>query len=126
MNVFDASAILAVLNDEPGAPVVLALLDEGDGVISAANYAEVIAELIDRSVTEADATEAWNHLPLTVLPLTPAVALAAGLLRKDTRALGLSLGDRCCLALGRVNDATVITADRAWTSLPGFRISLIR
>ena len=126
MNVFDASAILAVLNDEPGAPVVLALLDEGDGVISAANYAEVIAKLIDRSVTEADATEAWNHLPLTVEPLMPAVALAAGLLRKDTRALGLSLGDRCCLALGRINDATVITADRAWTSLPGFRISLIR
>jgi len=129
MNFFDASAVLAVLNDEPGAQAVLALFGEGEGegdvVISAANPGEEIANLIDRFVTEADAIEAWNHLPLTVAPLTRAVASAAELLRKDTRALGLSLGDRCCLALGRAKDAKIITADKAWKPLKGFRISLI-
>ena len=96
MNSFDASAVLAVLNDEHGAQAAIALMDEPDGVISAVNYAEVMAKLIDRGLTDADASEAWAHLPLTVEALSRDTALAAGLLRKTTRSRGLSLGDRCC------------------------------
>jgi ribonuclease VapC len=126
MNVFDASAVLAALNDEPGAATVLALLGEDDGVISAVNHAEVIAKLVDRQMPDADIDEVMNHLPLTVEPLTPVLARAAGLLRRQTRTLGLSLGDRCCLALGQARGATIVTADRAWAGLDGFGIKLVR
>lgn len=126
MNVFDASAVLAALNDEPGAAAVLELLDQEDGLISAVNHAEVIAKLVDRQIPDADIDEVMNHLPLTIEPLTPALARAAGLLRRPTRLLGLSMGDRCCLALGQARGATIVTADRAWAELDGFAIKLIR
>jgi ribonuclease VapC len=61
-----------------------------------------------------------------VEPLTQTVALAAGQLRKSTRSIGLSLGDRCCLALGQHLNAEIITADKPWKSLKGFRVTLIR
>ena len=42
--VLDASAVLAVLNGEPGADVVLAEID--NAVMSTVNYAEVASKLI--------------------------------------------------------------------------------
>ena len=50
-------------------------------------------------------------------------------LRAATRELGLSLGDRACLALARGLQATAVTADRAWAELAeatGVRIEVIR
>jgi ribonuclease VapC len=126
VNVFEASAVLAAPNNEPGAATVLELLDQDDGVISEVNHPEVIAKLVDRRIPDADIDEVMNHLPLTVEPLTPALARAAGLLRRSTRERGLSLGDRCCLALGQARGATIVTADRAWHGLDGFAIRLVR
>ena len=126
MNVFDASAVLAVLNEEPGAAAVIALMAEPGGLIGAVNQSEVIAKLIDKGLSEDQATLAWSHLGLRVEPATEATALAAGLLRKQTRPLGLSLGDRFCLALARSLGGNVVTADKAWKSLKGFRITMIR
>ena len=127
MKVFDASAILALLNEEPGADTAARLMEEGDGIVSAANHAEVITKLVDRGMTAQDIEALWSHLPLAVEPLTQATALAAGLLRRSTRALGLSLGDRCCLALAQQQPGTtVVTADKAWKSLKSFRTTLIR
>lgn len=127
--VFDASALLALLNDEPGADVVERLLHSGSGecVASAANFSEVLAKLIDRGVAEAAALQAWRELQVRVVPVGEAEAAAAALLRKSTRALGLSLGDRCCLALAQgLTDARIVTADRAWKALKGFRFEFIR
>ena len=36
-----------------------------------------------------------------------------------TRPLGLSLGDRCCLALAERERAMVLTTDRAWLKWKG-------
>ena len=127
--VFDASALLALLNDEPGAAVVDRLLRGGSGacVVSAANFAETVTKLIDRGVPENAALQAWRELQLQVVPVGESEAAAAALLRKSTRALGLSLGDRCCLALAQsLADARVVTADRAWKALKGFRFEFIR
>ena len=126
MKVFDASAVLALLNNEPGANQVIAHLAEGDGVVGAANYAEVVTKLIEHGLTAADAEEALQSLQLPIEPLTESVALMAGVLRKATRTLGLSLGERCCLALAQSLDAEVITADKSWKTLKGMRITLIR
>ena len=60
-------------------------------------------------------------------PLSAAQASAAGLLRRMTRAQGLSLGDCCCLALALERGARVMTADRAWAGLDlGVEIEVIR
>lgn len=53
--------------------------------------------------------------------------MIASELDRSGRALGLSLGDRCCLALAMVYDLPVLTADRAWAQLRlGLKIELLR
>jgi PIN domain nuclease of toxin-antitoxin system len=54
-------------------------------------------------------------------------AKIAGSLMIQTRALGLSFGDRACLALGLALGAPVYTADKSWKGLRvGLRIHIIR
>jgi PIN domain nuclease of toxin-antitoxin system len=52
-----------------------------------------------------------------VVDFDAAQARVAGDLRSLTRAQGLSLGDRACLALAQALGLPVMTADRAWASL---------
>jgi PIN domain nuclease of toxin-antitoxin system len=59
--------------------------------------------------------------------LTADHAKTAGDLVPYTRALGLSPGDRACLALGLVLKAPVYTTDRSWKNLSiGVRIHVIQ
>ena len=127
MKVFDSSAVLAVLFNEPGAEQAIRWLENDDAVISSVNQAEVLAKLLDTGLSEADVAAIGQQLPLQVLPFSAQQARIAGNLRPATRALGLSLGDCCCLALAREQPgAQVVTADRAWAGLAGFDIALIR
>jgi len=127
VKVFDSSAVLAVLFDEPGAEQAIRWLEDDEAVISSVNQAEVLAKLLDTGLSEADVAAIGQQLPLQVLPFSAQQARIAGNLRPATRALGLSLGDRCCLALAREQPgAQVVTADRAWAGLAGFDIALIR
>ena len=127
MKVFDASAALAVLFDEPGADKARALIEAGDVVISSVNMAEVVSRLRERGVGQLEADAASVSLRIEVLPFSQEQARASGHLRPLTRSLGLSLGDRCCLALAQsLADAEVVTADRPWKGLKGFRVTLIR
>lgn len=55
--------------------------------------------------------------------------MVTGLLRPMTRQVGLSLGNRACLALAKSRQAIALTADRAWTELDpslGIAIQCIR
>ncbi len=127
MKVFDSSAVLAVLFAEPGAEQAIRWLEDDDALISSVNQAEVLAKLLDRGLSEADVSAIGQQLPLQVVPFSAQQARTAGSLWPATRALGLSLGDRCCLALAREQPlAQVVTADRAWVGLAGFDITLIR
>ena len=114
--VLDASAILAVLQDEPGNEV---LTDEvlAASVVSAVNLAEVQTSMVRRGVPPV---EAWirARVPVThVADFTEDQARVAGSLVAKTRTLGLSLGDRACLALALELGASVYTADRTWKKL---------
>ncbi len=123
--VLDASALLALLNAEPGADTVAAALPEA--VIGAVNYAEVVSKLAEAGLSEAELRETLDGLALDVRPFDRAQAHAAGLLRPATRARGLSLGDRACLALGRALQAPVLTTDSAWEGLDlGVEVRQIR
>lgn len=123
--VLDASALLVVLNDEPGAQSVQAALDEAR--ISAVNLSEVVAKLQDRGVPDAEIDEILIDLDLTVAPFDAEQAVRAGKLRTVTRGQGLSLGDRACLALAMSTGAAALTADQAWTKLNlGVRVEQVR
>ena len=126
MRVFDASAVLAYVFGEPGGDKAERLLEDGTAAISAVNLAEVAARLVERGFAIADIDAICAGLRLVVMPLTEELAVASGKLRATTRALGLSLGDRCCLALALAHGAEVVTADRPWKSLKGFRFTFIR
>ena len=127
MRVFDSSAVLALIFGEPGAELAARLMDQHDALISSVNHAEVLGKLLDRGLSADDVAAISQQLPLKVMPFTAEQAQLAAGLRPATRALGLSLGDRCCLALAQQQGgATVVTADRRWAGLAGFDISLIR
>ena len=113
--VLDASALLAALNEEPGAQSIQAVLDEAQ--ISAVNLSEVVAKLQDRGVPDAEIDEILIDLDLRVAPFDAEQAVRAGKLRAMTRGQGLSLGDRACLALAASTGSTVLTTDKAWTNL---------
>jgi len=124
--VLDASAVLAVLNGEPGAEKLTTQLLK-TGTICTVNLAEVQSKLVDRGL---DPDEAWDALRGAVpdaVAFTPEHARVAGALIAQTRPLGLSLGDRACLALGLDLKAPIYTADRSWRNLKlGVRIHVIR
>jgi PIN domain nuclease of toxin-antitoxin system len=123
--VLDASVILAVLGQEPGADFVLRIL--GDTAVSTVNLAEVQGKLVSRGVPAADAWEGARSLAAEVVDFDSEQARLVGTLLPQTQALGLSLGDRACLALGMVLKAPVYTTDQAWKSLKlGIKIHVVR
>jgi PIN domain nuclease of toxin-antitoxin system len=123
--VLDASALLTVLQGEPGAKRVIEVLP--DAIISAVNLAEVASKLQERGMPDDRVKANIEALELTVAPFDGRLAIEAGLLRASTRSAGLSLGDRACLALARSLGATAVTTDRAWEALDiGVRIEFVR
>jgi PIN domain nuclease of toxin-antitoxin system len=124
--VLDASALLAVLNGEPGADkLTVELLSTAAS--STVNLAEVQSKLVDRGLNPDRAWAATMTPVAEAIPFTTEHAKAAGGLIAETRALGLSLGDRACLALARALKAPVYTADRSWKNLKlGLHIHVIR
>ena len=113
--VLDASALLCVLQTEPGADRVVEALS--DAVIGAVNFSEVVAKLSERGGAPESIDAALGALDLSVLPFDRELAEIAGHLRKQTRDRGLSLGDRACLALGIQRKAVVLTCDTGWARL---------
>lgn len=124
--VLDASAILAVINGESGAEKLTpSLLARAVG--SAVNLAEVQTKLVGRGWTSSEAWEDATSPVREILPFDEEQARIAGDLVTKTRPLGLSLGDRACLALGMVLDVPVYTAEKAWKNLKiALRINFIR
>lgn len=116
--VLDASAALAYLQGEPGADRVSRELGTG-ALMSTVNLAEVATKLAADGLDEAAIRAAFNVLEVTPESFDEADALSTGLLRPATRAFGLSLGDRACLALARQRGLPVLTADRAWRDVAG-------
>ena len=124
--VLDASVVLAVLNDEPGADKLTPEL-LSDATCSTVNLAEVQTKLVSAGVTPGEAWEDTLSPIREAEPFTDEHARIAGSLVTQTRFLGLSLGDRACLALGLALKAPVYTADRSWKKLKlGVRIHVIR
>lgn len=113
--VIDSSALLAVFNEEPGAQAVEPLLS--GSAISAVNWSEYVQKSLARGVNLKGIRDDADELGISILPLMAEDAETAALLWEKTRHAGLSLGDRCCLALARRLGVAALTADRAWARL---------
>ena len=125
--VLDASALLAWLQREPGAASVRAVL--GGALMSTVNFAEVVQKAADSEGEAAELRAALESLGLALEPFSATQAGIAGSLRlrEPTSKLGLSLGDRACLALAMEKGETILTADRVWGRLDlGIGIDVIR
>jgi ribonuclease VapC len=113
--VLDASALVALLRREPGWEKVEAMLD--GAVISTVNLAEVVGFLARKGATEEAIRAVLTRVAIERADFDDQLALHAGLLEPLTRAAGLSLGDRACLALADRLGLPAITTDRAWAGV---------
>jgi ribonuclease VapC len=124
--VFDASAILALIQQEPGAE---RLTDEilVRAVASTVNLAEVQGKLVKKGIPP---DEAWRNTLSAITaaePFTSAQAKIACSLIAETESRGLSLGDRSSLALAIALNAPVYTTEQIWRNLKvGVPIHVIR
>lgn len=113
--VLDASAVLALVRDEPGADKVAPYI--GRAAISAVNLQEVVKELLLSGLDEATTRELLGELRLDVRVHDVEAAYAAAALHGQTRQYGRGLGDRSCLALAAQLGVPAVTADREWKNV---------
>jgi len=125
--VLDASALLAMINAEPGSERVLRYMAERSCVASSVNVAEVVARLSDHGGSDRAIAAIIEGLGIEIAAFNEEDAMSTGLLRSQTRRAGLSLGDRACIALARKLRLPAVTADRAWVGLiPEVDVEAIR
>ena len=113
--VLDASAVLAVLNREPGADDIVVHFP--GSAISAINYAEVAQKRLERGMDSLSLRTRLLRSQIRIESFEVEDAELAAELWPETRAFGLSLADRACLALAIRLDLPVLTCDRTWDGL---------
>jgi PIN domain nuclease of toxin-antitoxin system len=122
--VLDASAVLASLQDEDGKEFVGAILDEA--IIGRVNVTEVLTTLVNKVSELSDAIAALDSLEIKTVEFDREQSELTAQLRTATRHLGLSLGDRACLALAIRSGAIAVTADRNWLDIDLCSVHSIR
>jgi len=123
--VLDTSALLALVHGESGAERVQSVCRGAS--ISTVNLAEALAKMQGRGIDRRLAVELLDALEMTVCDFDRDQAISAASFRNATKAKGLSLGDRCCLALALSRRLPALTADRTWRHVEvGVEIELIR
>lgn len=119
--ILDASALLALIQNEEGTQVVDSLLD--DSTIHSVNLAEVARKLVQKGMSVVEATELLSDLHLDVIEeLSEKQAYHTA----NWTGRGLSLGDSVCLTTGHVYEHTIVTADRAWSKLENVQREIVQ
>jgi ribonuclease VapC len=123
--VLDAYAVLAHIRGERGSDSVEQVA--ADACMSAVNLAEVISKLMERDLTADQVDAIVYRYGFDIVSFDEGLARLACSLRPATRSLGLSLGDRACIALAQREGLPVMTADRTWAKLAvGVEVKVIR
>jgi PIN domain nuclease of toxin-antitoxin system len=111
----DTSAIIALLRKEPGYEILEDLI--ANSSISSVNLSELVAVLARSGITETEIDEIITDLVPEIIPFSENLAIQAGKLTNQTKGLGLSLGDRACIATGIHHNMTIYTTDKIWQEL---------
>ena len=121
----DASAILALVQNQRGADAVARVLP--NALISAVNLAEVIAKLVQKTGNPETVVRKLALLNLDVRAWTEASASHSARYA-HLAAAGLSLGDRACITEASLSGVRMMTADRRWKEIPEIadHVDLIR
>ncbi len=123
--VVDASAVLALLQGEPGADTIAAL--DAAPTINAVNLLEVHTVLRRQGINPVAAGTIIDALRLRVVPFVGGLIPHASAIHAAGRRKGLSLADAVCLATAQVLALPVYTADRAWRDVAdGVEVRLVR
>ena len=122
--ILDASALMCLLRREAGHERVRALYE--GSLMSIVNWSEVIAKLVELGAAEPEIDAVLSELPIRLVPFDRASARLAGLLRRETKPLGLSFGDRACVALALAENKVAVTTDRDWRGVAGVRTEFVR
>src|SRR5580658_8361059 len=123
--VFDASAIIAYLDGEPGSEIVERWLPVGGA--SMVNICEVIAVLVRKGKSESEVAPEVQALIPMIVPFGWDIARLTAALIVDAQAKGLGLGDRAALATAKVLKVPVLTAEKRWLDVSvGVDVQLIR
>ncbi len=125
--VLDASALLALLPQEPGADRVKAALD--GAAMAVVNLAEVVGHYARLGAALPGIEALLWPLPIRLVPVDAALSYEAGMLRRIALERGLSLGDRYRLALARREGVPALTAERRWPEVAaaaGVKVEVIR
>ena len=123
--VFDASALLALIRGEPGADVVASHL--GRAAMSSVNVAEVYGRLLREAFRPEEFRRDIEAIDFKLHSFDAEQAFLAGRFEPATRPLGLSLGDRACLALALSLGVPALSGDRRWAGTKvGVEINLFR
>ena len=122
----DASAIIALVKRETGYEKVDAVLAKCS--MSTVNFTEFITSLARGNVIPDDIDAIIDNIIPEIIPFSHQLSITAGKLYSKTRSLGLSLGDRACIATAIHFNMEIYTADKAWAKLdiPDLKIHLIR
>jgi ribonuclease VapC len=122
--IIDASALLAVLQKETGYLTVVPLLM--GAFMSTVNLAEVLQKAEQKALKIPNLMDSLLGLGIEMVPFTTEQAELAATLWTTTSSLGLSLGDRACLALAQSRGAIALTADRSWAKISSLQVQVIR
>jgi len=123
----DASAVLALIANEPGADRVQPLMARA--AITGINMAEVVKKLREKGVPkrEVEAVVSDLQIPIEPGPGNLRESIEVGDVAAMGRAFGLSMGDAVCLAVASWSGRIPVTAERRWKeAVPEAEILTIR
>jgi ribonuclease VapC len=117
-SVLDASAVIALLHDEEGSSAVVEAIATR-AAMSVVNWAEVLSKVAADGddpceVAARIGAGVSEDAVIWIEALSVADCIEVALLRPKTRAQGLSLADRACLALAARLEVPALTTDREW------------
>jgi ribonuclease VapC len=129
-SVLDASAVMALLHDEEGSSAVVEAIAAGT-TICVVNWAEVLSKVTgegdDPEQVASRLSVTGEEVVIWIEALTAADCMEVGRMRPVTKAQGLSLADRACLALAERLGVPALTTDRDWAKVDvAAEVQLIR
>lgn len=123
--VLDASAVLALLAEEPGADAVEELLN--GAAMSTVNLSEVLQKSEQRGIDTEGLEFDLEALGIEFHSFDMSQARTTADVWARAPRAGLSLGDRACLALAGSLGGTAVTTDRKWSAAKhGIPVLVIR